>query len=65
MSLTSVQHGGFGEVDGGVPVLDSEAGWDLFLSLEVDLPVSVLLSKIITVSVLILHLSAEKTSKSR
>lgn len=47
MSLTSVQHGGFGDADGGVPVLVSEAGRDLFLSLlevKVDLPVSVLLS---------------------
>lgn len=28
MSLTSVHHGGFGDMDGGVSELESEPGWN-------------------------------------
>ncbi len=39
MWLTSVQHGGLGDVDGVVPVLDTESGWGL-LEFGVRLPIN-------------------------
>ncbi len=38
MWLTSVQHGGLGDVDGVVPVLDTGSGWGL-LEFGVRLPI--------------------------